>query len=384
MDYATTYHIGHHQKTRKGKAKKAAPAGKRIYVMDAANKGCRRDGQGQGEVCTAADAADGFLRTMFLPKLDSAAIVHPVQNKQNIEDGFYASLGRLAAHYTGFTPADTRAYGYPYNIALSIWETEAYLKATVKDWDSLSVIENENGTASIVSTHRCDTGSTLYYIPVMPLYRMLRSRHPRKTACLLLSVCAYLYHVADVPYYRQESTYMWDEYEMMANWIAEDEDNTDIKYTSELQAAAWIGDYIEKKLFNRISLDMLPERISRYVPVTDYERECLQLAEQALALYRDYPQANLFAHGSYNNNSDPYEQEMIRIDQYVSFIADTKGWLYETLSDCINNEFNEYGTMEEPVIQKRFDGVSNPEGNLAFEHRLFGLIERLCYVLNEC
>jgi len=95
------------------------------------------------------------------------------------------------------------------------------------------------------------------------------------------------------------------------------------------------------------------------------------------------PAGEPFAHGSYNYNSDPYGQDVIRIDQYVGFIADTKGWLYETLSDCINNEFNEYGAMEEPVIQKRFDGVSSIEGNLAFEHRLFGLMERLCYVLNE-
>ena len=69
MEYAATYHIGHRSKTRKAKADKTASAGKRIYRLDAADKGRSRNRQEQNQVRTAADAADGFLKTTFLPKL---------------------------------------------------------------------------------------------------------------------------------------------------------------------------------------------------------------------------------------------------------------------------------------------------------------------------
>jgi hypothetical protein len=64
-------------------------------------------------------------------------------------------------------------------------------------------------------------------------------------------------------------------------------------------------------------------------------------------------------------------------------VADTKGWLYETLAECINNEFNECRGLEEPVIIKTFDGVTVNDNSLSFESRLFPLIEELCYLLNN-
>lgn len=71
------------------------------------------------------------------------------------------------------------------------------------------------------------------------------------------------------------------------------------------------------------------------------------------------------------------------MEKYISFIADTKGWLYESLSDTINNEFNEYGAMEEPTISKRFDGSEIPTTNLDFENRLFALLDDLCTLLDD-
>jgi hypothetical protein len=71
------------------------------------------------------------------------------------------------------------------------------------------------------------------------------------------------------------------------------------------------------------------------------------------------------------------------MEKYISFIADTKGWLYESLSDTINNEFNEYGAMEEPTISERFDGSEIPTANLDFENRLFGLLNDLSGILYE-
>jgi len=384
MEYAATYNIGHRSKTRKAKADKTASAGKRIYRLDAADKGRSRNRQEQNQVRTAADAADGFLKTTFLPKLAMTETIQDAAETERIEDDFYRSLCRLANHYTGFDPTDTRIFGYPYNIALSVWETETHLKKKVKDWNSLRLVQEENGKAFFITEHRYDTGTNLYYIPIIPLYKMLNNKSTRKTACLLLSVCAYLYHIADIPYYRQEETYLYWEYEMIKDWIEQDEDKEEEDTRlHEMAMAEWIGDRMERKLFNRKNLEVMASRIKAYTPETDYERECLQLAEQALALYTDYPGTNVFEHGTYARYDEEREEEVIRMDKYVSFVADTKGWLYESLADCINNEFNEYGEMEEPTLEKRFDGESPVAGSLNFEDRLFTLMGDLCYLLSN-
>ncbi|MNY62568.1 hypothetical protein D3C86_1994070 [compost metagenome] len=69
------------------------------------------------------------------------------------------------------------------------------------------------------------------------------------------------------------------------------------------------------------------------------------------------------------------------MEKYISFISDTKGWLYESIEESINNEFNEYGTMDEPTIIKCFDGRERTENSLDFESRLFALLEDMCALL---
>jgi hypothetical protein len=106
----------------------------------------------------------------------------------------------------------------------------------------------------------------------------------------------------------------------------------------------------------------------------------------AFALFTEYPNASIFRNAPISEE-DPYdddcENEAIGMEKYISFIADTKGWLYGSLSDTINNEFNEYGAMEEPTISKRFDVSEIPTTNLDFENRLFALLDDLCTILDD-
>jgi len=383
MEYAATYHIGYHPKTQAAKTKKTAPTGQRIHGLDATDKGRKRNSQQQAEVRTAADVANGFLKTTFLPKLETVQMSADTTAIQKTENDFYCSLYRLANHYTGFKPADTRTFGYPYNIALSVWETENHLKRTVKDWSSLRLVQDDKGKTFFIAEHRYDTRTNLYYIPVIPLYRMLRNKKTKKTACLLLSVCSYLYHIADIPYYRQEGTHLYSEYEMIKDWIEQDDQSEEDNRLGELAIAEWVGDRMEQKMFHRKNLEMLSHRIRAFRPANQYEQECMQLAQQVFNLYTEYPATSVFEHGTYGRYDEEQEEELISMDKYISFVATTKGWLYETLADCINNEFNEYGEMEEPVIEKRFDGTTLTVDSLAFEDKLFTLMDELCYLLNQ-
>jgi hypothetical protein len=44
------------------------------------------------------------------------------------------------------------------------------------------------------------------------------------------------------------------------------------------------------------------------------------------------------------------------MDKYVSFCAEAKGLLFQTLFETVNSEFQECATMEEPIVIKKFDG----------------------------
>jgi len=383
MEHAKRYHIGHHPTARKAKTAKTASTGQRICKLDAAEQRCIRNSQGQEKVGTHTHAANGFLKTRFLPKLEKRITTQDAMEQQEMEDDFYRSLYRIANYYDGFMPTDTRSVGYPYNMALSVWETQDYLKRNVKDRVSLNLVQDDNGKTFFITEHRYSTGTNLYYIPVIPLYKMLRLHERRKAGLLLVSVCAYLYHIADIPYYRQENSYLYWEYEMIKEWIEQDEEMEEDNRLQELAVAESIGDYMERKIYNRKNIEFLSCRIDSFSACTDYEWQCLRLAEQALSLYTDYPDTTIFRHGQYRCPDMEIDEEVIRMDKYISFVADTKGWLYENLADCINNEFNECSEMEEPLIRKRFDGISSVEDDLAFEDRVFNLINDLCYLLNN-
>lgn len=383
MEHAAQYHIGHHPDAAEAKAKKAPQAVGRVRSMGAEDKGRKRNKQGQKEVGTAADAAYGFLRTTFLPKLEAVKTVQPPTEAGKVENDFYRSLCEVARHYRGFGPTDTRAFGYPYNIALSVWEVENHLKRNVRNWNGLRLVQDDRGKTFLVSEERYDTERTLFYIPVVPLYKMLKEPKTKKASLLLLSVFAYLYHVAGIPYYRQEDAYLYWQYEMVADWIEQDDESELDSRKEELKVAQWCGERMEQKMFNRKNLEVFAGRIGAFRPRNSFENDCVDVAKKMFALYTDYPEATVFQHAQYVHAEEEQEEEAIAMGKYISFIADTKGWLYETIAESVNNEFNECGETEEPTILKEFNGTAVTDCSLEFESRLFPLIGDLCYLLNN-
>lgn len=381
MNYATQHHIGNYQHTRTETTTAIAPTVGRVRQLATKTKGRKPSAERQAEIRTNSNATNGILKCTFLPKLKTAK---SVQACQKTERDFYKSLSQLAEHYN-IEATQTKDFGFPYNIVLAMWDMETKVKRTNKNWDSFKLVQDSKKTF-FVSEERYNVGTTLYYIPIIPLFQMLKDPKRKKTAPLLLSVCSYLYHIADVPYYRQEDSYLYWLYEMHKDWVEQDEKTDETEsYKRELRNAEYIGDRIEQKLFNRTNLKVFEQRLNRFKSVDMFDKECWQVACNAFALCTEYPNTTIFSNATLPEK-DPYdddENEVIGMEKYISFIADTKGWLYESLSDTINNEFNEYGAMEEPTISKRFDGSEIPTANLDFENRLFGLLNDLSGILYE-
>ncbi|MFB9080176.1 hypothetical protein ACFFLS_12215 [Flavobacterium procerum] len=140
---------------------------------------------------------------------------------------------------------------------------------------------------------------------------------------------------------------------------------------------------MEKKIFNRMNLELLEKRLNSFKSRDAFDGKCKDIAQKALALFTGYPEQSIFRNAPLNEGNDEQEteNESIGMEKYISFISDTRGWLYESIEETINSEFNEYGSMEEPTVLKRFDGNELNQNCLDFESCLFALLDSLCELL---
>lgn len=383
MNHASTYPVGHYQNAPKAKAKTIAQTARRVRRLDAETKRRRPSSKRQTPIRTPEPTAHGFLKCQFLPKLKISETAQACKKSSTIERNFYKSLSHLAKHY-GIEPMPTQDFEFPYNLALAVSDAEEKLKKKILDWEEIRLVQDGKKTY-FVSEERYDTKATLYYIPVAPLYRLCRLNKTKASAELLISVCAYLYHIAGIPYYRQESSYLFWMYEMMQDWIEQDDDTQENKrFLSEIKQADFIGDFIEKKIYNLNNLNYFKERIDKFKINDVSDKDVLKVAKEAYSLFETYPEANIFRNAK--TYGEPTEEDMentICMEKYISFSADHKGWLCERLIESVNMEFQECTIMKEPIILKHFDGRDIPTTNLCFENRIFGLMSNLIDILNE-
>jgi hypothetical protein len=382
MNYAKNNYIGKNQPPTAKKTKKVARATRRVYELDAKTKRCRRDSERQTKICPCGNASNGFLKTSFLPKLYQTKTVQACKRSAKIQRDFYKCLSHLAEHYN-IVPMQTKDFEYPYNLALAISDIEEKLKECILNCPEIRLVQDSEKTY-FVSEEKYNTGTTLYYIPIQPLYQMLHDPKHKKSAQLLVSVCSYLYHIADIPYYRQPDSYLYWMYEMHREWTEQDEEREENeRYVREFDRAELIGDCIEQKIFNRMNLQFFKKRLNSFKSRNVFDKQCIELAGKAFELWMDYPSENIFRNAPLHNEDkeNGQENESIAMEKYISFIYDTKGWLYESIAESINNEFNEYGAMDEPIVYKSFDKADIANNSLDFESRLFSLLDDLCELL---
>ena len=317
---------------------------------------------------------------MFLPKLKETKTVQACRKSDKTERDFFQSLSKLAEHYQ-IEPMQSKQFPYPYNMALALWDMEEKLKQKVLDWEEIRLVQDSK-KIYFVSEERYNTKSTLFYIPIASLYRILQKR--KRNAHLLLSVCTYLYHIANIPYYRQEDSYLYWMYEMMNDWVEMDDQTEETAvYLAEIKQAEYIGNYMEQRIFNRINLTVFEQRINSFKAKDDFDNACLSVAKEASSLYQTYSNENIFRNAKTREEvSEEDIENSIGMEKYISFYADHKGWLNERLIEMVNSEMQEYAQIEELIILKQFDGRDISANNLCFENRLFTLLHRLTDILH--
>ena len=393
MKYATKNHIGKNKNTRKTKAKTTAPTVRRIFGLDETRQKRFGNTERPTEISSDKPTSDGFLKCTFLPKLKKNDFQKSISSEKSLiqiqrknaktEKDFYQSLSQLAEHY-GLNPISTKHLGYPYNIALALDDIQKQLKNKVRDWEEIRLIE-EKGKTYFTSEERYNTGAILYYIPIVPLYRLSKNPKRKQAVQLLQSVCSYLYHIAGVPYYRKQDSYLFWMYEMVTEWITSDDENEETPiYLSEIKQAEHIGDFMEQKIYNHHNLTRFKDHLKNFKAKDRFDNDCFMLARKVFSLYQQYPNATIYQNLQSNTETEEYESDtIVSMDKYISFCAEAKGLMFQTLFEAVNSDLQEYATMQEPMVIKKFDGSNITNNNLDFENRLFPLIEELIYILNN-
>ena len=390
---ATKNYIGKNKNSRKTIAKTTAPTVRRIFGLDETRQKRFGNTERPTEISSDKPTSDGFLKCTFLPKLKKNDFQKSISSEKSLiqiqrknaktEKDFYQSLSQLAEHY-GLNPISTKHLGYPYNIALALDDIQKQLKNKVRDWEEIRLIE-EKGKTYFTSEERYNTGAILYYIPIVPLYRLSKNPKRKQAVQLLQSVCSYLYHIAGVPYYRKQDSYLFWMYEMVTEWITSDDENEEMpSYLSEIKQLEQIGDFMEQKIYNQNNLTRFKDHLKSFKAKDSFDNDCFMLARKIFSLYEQYPNATIYQNLQPNTEEDEYEVgTIVSIDKYVSFCAEGEGLLFQTLFETVNSELQECTTMLEPMVIKKFNGSNITNNNLDFENRLFPLIEELIYILNN-
>ena len=390
---ATKNYIGKNKNSRKTKAKTTAPTVRRIFGLDETRQKRFGNSERPTEISSDKPTSDGFLKCTFLPKLKKNDFQKSISSEKSLiqiqrknaktESDFYQSLSQLVEHYR-LNPMTTIHLGYPYNIALALDDIQKQLKNKVRDWEEIRLIE-EKGKTYFVSEERYNTGATLYYIPIVPLYQLSKNPKRKKVAQLLQSVCSYLYHIVKIPYYRKQDSYLFWMYEMVTEWITSDDENEETPiYLSEIKQVGHIGDFMEQKIYNQYNLIRFKDHLKNFKAKDSFDNDCFMLARKIFSLYQQYPNATIYQNLQSNTETEEYESDtVVSMDKYVSFCSEAKGLLFQTLFEAVNSDLQEYATMQEPRVIKKFDGRNITNNNLDFENRLFPLIEELIYILNN-
>jgi len=344
--------------------------------------GRRRSTAQPREERTAGHRTYGFLKHRFLPFWAVQA-----RNYRQLEAEFFRSLANLCHVYEIREP-DVSALDFPQNVTTAYMQVKESLKLKDKTADCI-IMKDGSHSATLAVLKRFDTGMCLYYIPVRPLWNVVQTAQQQPLAQMLLSVYAYLYQVANVPYYAEQDCYMFYQYETMQNWIdeADDEDEEEKPYRDEqneiLQTLNDAGNRLLTIIREKDCLTNWEASITAYRQSGNWDLETESIASELLALYREYPNRTIFDN-VHEELCEPEETERIRMEQYLSFWWSNNDCFYDMIFDMVNNEFGECGVTDEPVSIQLFDTPQiSVLNDLDFEKRLFDLINRLCSILNQ-
>jgi hypothetical protein len=376
MNHEQTSEINHKRSSNRRKDKTTARPVTELRGMDKTAKGCKRNNKRQKELSSSFSITDGFLRNVFTPKLKADNTNKMNTAADQITLDFYRSLELVSAYYK-LNLKNPKAIPYPYNISTTMRELESKLKTRLKNYEDIRLVQ-EQGKTYLIIEDSFYTNMNLFYIPVIPLYRVMQKKEKRTMADLILSIFSYLYNVAKIPYYRDKKSYLYWNYQTIKGWLKEEGEMEMASELQEISDAKTIGNYMLNEIKSPKHLRNFKKRINDFNPADDFEAECLSVAKQTLKIYTEFPKEQITRNVKELRNLNA-DDNMATIEQYVGFCADSDGYVHDQLLDCVDSELQEYD-LQEPITQKKFDGSEIVEKEESFEYRIFDLLASVCTI----
>jgi hypothetical protein len=330
---------------------------------------------------TARINRNGFLTHAFRPfwAFDS--------NKARAEKEFFRSLANICAYYDLLIP-DVTGLTFPQNIYRS-WEiTAERINAIDKKLDCI-ILKDEKHIATLATIRQFDTGATMYYIPVRPLWNWSNKAQQQPIAELVSAIFAYLVQVVKMPFYTEMDSYLGQQYGYIEQMILDETEDCeeDKEYrqvqTDELYTLQNAGLHIYRAITTPELLTRMEEIVSGYAHNEVRDNDWAILAIEFYQLYQNYPERSVFDHIR-PDLFYPEIEERISADEYLGFYWSGNDDLVDIVVDMINCSFQEMQVTDEPITVELFDTLTEKKNeNFGFETRLFALIKRLCELLND-
>ena len=323
----------------------------------------------------------GFLRHSFLPL---AAFPEPIGKARKAEKQFFSSLEHFAGLYNLEVPVPGNL-PFPLNMDRSFKSISEQFSKLGKKLEPV-IIKDGKQEACIATVKQYQMRYSLFYIAVQPVVKLMQRRKRRRSVDLLLSVFSYLYRVMGIPFYTECSSYLYNCYEVLENYLTDaayegDEDTDYASMLSEFRLATYWGNQILRTIRHPYTLQSLEERVRRFRASDKKEEELLSVCKAALDLYRQYPKRSIFEDMP-EGFLCPEEKERIRPDQYISFFWSDQDLSYEQLMEHINYDLQEMAASDEPIAIQLFNAQQEKEHHdMSFIEAVFDLLNSLSNLL---
>ena len=320
---------------------------------------------------------NGFLTHQFKPfwAFDN--------NKDRAEREFLCSLSNLCKHYELVIPASVNG-----NFPQSIYHTYQAICEQLKSRDGklqCILLQDDRHTATLATLTQFDTGMTLYYIPVRPVWHWVQSSEGQHISELLLGIFAYLHQVVGIPFFTDPGSYLASEYEYIEQMVEDEQDEEPYrqKQKDEIYTLKNAGIKLHRLIEKPECLAAFEQTVLNFRHADTWELDWELVAVEFLQLYKAYPNRNIFDH-IHSGLLYPADEDRITADQYISFYWSGDDCLAECLFDMVNCHFQEIAYMDEPMHLQLFDHLpENTTPDFDFESRLFDLINKLSKLLSD-
>jgi len=327
--------------------------------------------------CTTTTSGNGFLNHSFSPLVKGYA--KEIQQASRVAESIFSAARNLCDLY-GIKQLDDEHLIYPPNVAKLVEDLQQQIAAIDNDANVL-VISSEDRLPTLAVSKSFDTKTTLYYLPVEPLYLLMQQEERKPTAQLLLLVLCYFYQVGGIPYFGEKSSYLYCVYEMIYDWYSDEEiceDQTEYLYIIDhIQLVERESCKLLKELSDKHQLALLNDRLSQFSPKTKADENLKAIAIRVSALMEQFPVRSIMDSVADDLNGIDTEGR-ISADHYLSFIWSGEDCLYDQLMETVNCELQEYNEIDEPMSIQLFDKPQNQiSHDLSFEQEFFDLLNEL-------